>query len=393
LLFFIAIWGACPHEARAGQTTERPRRREDPFARFRKLDPQPAPLLGAEPAWRLTLAAPPSAGGVMDDSRVYVPLRDMGLAAIDRETGRLAWFRALTSAFAPVVHDGALFVASTAGLEALDAATGADRWTVPLHTPVNAPLLWDTGWLIAIVEPSDVVAFRASDGRMIWRRPLGSPSAFAPVPGGDGALFFSLMDGRVIALSLSDGTPLWERTLPGTLSEPAVSENHVFVGSTDNTFYALDAGSGELDWRWRGGGDVIGASVDGDSVYFASLDNVIRAVNRGNGNQRWKKETGTRPIFPPQAFGGVVALPGLSPAMTVFVGKTGVLQGTYGVPGNVIGPPLIDTRLKPFRVTFVAITRDGVVEAARSTGLIFSEPLAVPLAPLPGRPLVRDRLE
>lgn len=329
----------------------------------------------------------------MDDAHVYVPLRDTGVAAFDRETGKLAWFRPLASSFPPVAHDGTVFVATAAGLEALDAATGADRWTVPLSTPVAAPLLWDTGWLIAIVEPSDVVAFRASDLRIIWRRPLGARSSYAAVPGGNGALFFSLVDGRVIALALADGTPLWERKLPGTLSEPAVSEDRVFVGSTDNAFYALDPEDGALEWRWRGGGDVIGAAADGDSVYFASLDNVIRAVNRGNGNQRWKKETGTRPILPPLAFNGLVALPGLSPAMTVFLGKTGVVQGTYVAPGNLIGPPLIDTALKPFSVTFVAITRDGVVEASRSTGLIFRELAAVPLPVLPGRTLLRERLE
>ena len=50
---------------------------------------------------------------------------------------------------------------------------------------------------------------------------------------------------------------------------------------------------------------MIGAAADGELVYFASLDNIIRAVNRGNGNQRWKKPTGTRPIGPPLAFGGV----------------------------------------------------------------------------------------
>ena len=350
-------------------------------------------MLQAEQAWRLTLAAPPSAGGAMDDTRVYVPLRGAGMVAIDRETGEFAWFRNIASSSPPIAQDDVVFVATATSLDALDAATGAGRWTVPLSAPVRAPLLWDTGWLIAIVEPDEVLAFRGTDGSLIWRRRLGAPSSYAPVPGGDGALFFSLTDGRVVALALADGTLLWERALPGTLSEPAVARDRVLVGSTDNTFYALDAGSGALAWRWRSGGDVIGAAADGDLIYFASLDNVVRAVNRGNGNQRWRKGTGTRPAFPPSAFAGLVVLPGLAPAMTVFVGKTGAVMGTYVAPGNLIGPPLIDPALKPFQVTFVAVTREGVVEALRSTGLMFREPAMTPLSALPGRLLTRESME
>jgi len=258
-----------------------------------------------------------------------------------------------------------------------------------------APLLFDTGWLIAVVEPDEVLAFRAADATLIWRAPLGTAPVYPPVPGGEAALYFTRTDGSILALALADGTRLWERKLPGTLSEPAAGRDRIFVGSTDNSFTALDAETGEIEWRWsRGGGDVIGAAVEGDVVYFASLDNIIRAVNQDNGNQRWKKETGTRPVLPPRAFGGIVIVPGLMPAMAVFVGKTGAVMGSYVAAGNLVGPPLIDPEPEAFRVTFVTITREGVVEASRSAGLLFREPVQVPPPPpiLYGRQLPRERL-
>ncbi|MBI4265805.1 MAG: PQQ-binding-like beta-propeller repeat protein [Acidobacteria bacterium] len=365
---------------------------QDPFARFRNLEPDPVPLMGAEQAWRVTLAVPPSAGGAMDDERVYVPLRDTGVVALDRERGTMAWFRPIATAFPPVVGEDAVFVVTRAGLDALDAATGADRWTTPLGSPVMTPLVFDTGWLIAIVEPGEMVALRAADGQVIWRVPLGAPSAHPAVPGGEAALYLSLADGRVVALALADGRPLWEQKLPGTLSEPAAAADRVFVGSTDNFFYALNAISGRLEWRWRNGGDVIGAASDGDAVYFVSLDNIVRAVNLGNGNQRWKKAAGTRPLLPPRAFGGIVAVPGLAPAMTVFVGRTGAVQGTYDAAGTLIGAPLLDSSPEPRRVTFLTMTRDGVVEAMRSTALMFREGGTALLPALPGRPLAREQM-
>ena len=348
--------------------------------------------MAPEQAWRVTLAEPPSAAGAMDDQRVYIPLRDEGLVALDRERGTMIWLRPITASGAPVARQNLVFVATPAGLIALDSGTGTTQWAARLDGAIIAPLLWATGWLIAVVEPDEVVALRAADGSVIWRERLGASTTNPAVPGGDGALYFSLDDGRVVGLALADGRLLWEQRLPGTLSEPVTGRDRVFVGSTDNYFYAFDADDGRLAWRWRGGGDVIGAAVDDDVVYFASLDNIVRAANVGNGNQRWRKITDTRPLFTPRAFDGIVVVTGLAPAMTVYVGRNGAVQGSYVAQGTLLGPPLLARPLKPLRVTFVTITREGVVEGMRSTALMYREAAPAPLAALPGRPLRLEQL-
>ena len=346
----------------------------------------------------VSLPVAPGAAGALDDDRVYIPLGDEWLMALDRETGTLAWTREFEANSPPLAHDGTLFIASRGDIRALDAATGEDRWTKRIDSAVTAPLVWDSGWLIAVAQDGTVIALRASDGRELWRRTLGSSTVHPPVPGGTDLLFLSLMDGRVVALRLADGTVLWEQRLPGTLSEPAVAPKRVFVGSTDNFFYAFDDENGKLEWKWRGGGDVIGATYDGELLYFASLDNIIRAVKPGNGNQLWKKETGTRPVLPPRAFDGIIVLPGVAPAITVFVAKTGVVMATHnaqspdGRTQPLIGAPLFDSLVAPYRVAIVTITPDGLVEGLRPTALQFREPTPAPLSALPGRPLVRETL-
>lgn len=360
---------------------------------FRQTKPSPIPLVTAESAWTLQLAVAPSAAGALDDERIYVPLRENLLVALHRETGLLAWMRPIDTAMPPAVGGGSVFVVSPGVIRALDAQTGDDRWSIAIDAAVTAPLLCDSGWLIALVEPGEVLAFRAADGHLVWRQSVGATSSHSAVPGGEHALYFSFSDGRVIGLALETGELLWERTLAGTLSPPAIGEDRVFVGSTDNFFYALDAVRGTEEWKWRNGGDVIGAAVDGDVVYFASLDNMIRAVNRGNGNQRWRKPTGTRPVLPPWASRGVVVVPGLMPTITVFVGETGAVMGTHAAKGDLIGPPLIDPAPKPFQVALVTITREGVVEALRPTAMMFREDKLVPPPTLLGRALARERME
>jgi outer membrane protein assembly factor BamB len=329
----------------------------------------------------------------MDAERIYLPLRDTGLVALDRESGVLVWSRPFNTGTTPTVGDGHVYVTGEDAIVAIDGVTGATRWSVPFDAALTAPLTWDSGWLIALTSSGEVRALRGSDGRLMWRQSVGSTAAHPAVPGGRNILYLSLSDGRVVALALETGERVWERQLAGILSKPAPGRDRVFVGSTDNFFYALDAADGDEAWKWRNGGDVIGAAVDGDTVYFASLDNMLRAVNRGNGNQRWRKPTGTRPVLPPYAFGGVVVLPGLMPAITAFVGETGVVMGTQTAAGDLLGPPLVDTAPRPFRVAMVTITREGVVEALRPMSLMFREGKTAPVSGLPGRALARERIE
>lgn len=355
--------------------------------------PPPTPLLPAEPAWSLTLGASVSTAAVMDDDHVYVALREHTLVALQRDSGLIAWIWAGDTVLSMAAGGGDLFLVTAGGLRAIDAATGYERWVVPVGARVTAPLVWAHDRVIVAAEPGDLLGVRALDGHLVWRRPLGAMTSHPPLPGGPGALYLSLSDGRVVALTLDAGELLWERQLPGTLSPPAAARDRVFVGSTDNFFYALNADTGRDEWRWRNGGDVIGAAVDGEIVYFASLDNIIRAVNRGNGNQRWRKPTGTRPVLPPLAFRGVVVVPGLMPAVTVFVGLTGAVMGTHAATGDLAGPPLVDPAVRPFRVAFVTVTREGVVDAFRPAELMFRETGAVPVSALPGRALGRERIE
>lgn len=393
-LLILSAWGFCPDASVAAQGTAR-QRYEEIVRSFHDLaeKPPPTPLLPAEPAWSLKLGSSPSAAPLMDDDHVYVALRENTLVAIHRQSGVFSWIWAGDTVLSMAAGGDDLYVVTAGGVRALDAATGYERWTTPIGARVTAPIVWEHGLVILVVEPGELVGIRGLDGHPVWRRPLGATTPHPPAVGGTGALYLSLSDGRVVALTLDTGERLWERTLPGTLSPPAAARDRVFVGSTDNFFYALHAATGRDEWKWRNGGDVIGAAVDGEVVYFTSLDNILRAVNRGNGNQRWRKPTGTRPVLPPYAFGGIVVVPGLMPAVTVFVGDTGAVLGTHAAPGDLAGPPLVDPAVRPFRVAFVTVTREGLVDAFRPAELMFRETAAVPVSALPGRGLARERME
>ena len=327
----------------------------------------------------------------MDAERIYVPLQTDEVTALDRDTGDVVWVREIASDWPPVTHDDVVYVAASAELYALDGSTGDTIWRVPLERPLAAPLVFDTGWLLAVDDGSEVAAFRAADGQRLWSRSLGAVARSRAVPGDNDAIYVTVSDSRVVSLSLVDGSERWEQQLPGMLSEPAEADDRVFVGSTDNFFYALDARNGSLRWKWRSGGDVIGAAAADDLVFITSLDNIIRGVNRGNGNQRWRKAVPSRPVMPPRAVGGNALVAGVDNSLTAFAAKTGEPAGTYVAPGDLQGPPLIDPVLRPFRVAAAVVLRDGRVAGLSPVAMLPREQPAVPMTALPGRALQRER--
>jgi len=365
----------------------------------KKLAPVPLPLLPVELAWIVTLDGLPTAGGAMDDERIYIPIQGEMIQALTRATGARAWSRGIDSVWPPVLVENMLYVAASDGIHALDPATGEEKWRTSISTEMSAPLTSAGPLLIGIFKNGVVSAFAADDGRMVWTQELGASSHLAPVSD-DVHVILALEDSRVLALKLADGSRAWVRSLEGVLNQPSMARDRLFVGTNDNFLYALDTDDGRVAWRWRSGGDVIGISADSKgAAYYASLDNVLRAVNRGNGNQRWIKEIPTRPGLPPLTLGDgvifeeIVVLTGITSEINAFAAKSGADAGKYMPPSDIQGTPLIDPALKPYRVAMVVVTRDGRALGLRPSAMMLAEPMITPFSTeLPGRRLDRERL-
>jgi outer membrane protein assembly factor BamB len=359
-------------------------------------------LLPAEQAWLRQLESLPAAGGALDRERVYIPLQEGGTVALDRESGETVWTNPVGGLLPLVLAPSAVVAINTAKVAAFDRATGATQWSVSLPSNAIGPGLSAGELLLLPLENGAVVALKTTEkGATVWSSRLGELMPPVAMAADTGNVYITTADSRVVAITLESGQQRWSATLDGTLSPPAVGTDRVFVGSTRNVFYAIDAQTGKIAWRWPSemiGGDIVGAVVDGDVTYFVGLDNLLHAVNRGNGNQRWKQATPTRPIAPPLAFGGVVAVFGVSPTLYTFVAKTAAQVATYAIPAAAAGtavaprPVLVDPDLRPYRVAMVAITADGRAIGLRPTEMMFREAPTAPLTELPGKPLQRERL-
>ncbi len=100
----------------------------------------------------------------------------------------------------------------------------------------------------------------------------------------------AMQDGRGTARPSLSGGSLWAfQTGNGIFSSPVVgSDGTVYVGSADNTFYAINA-DGTLKWKFQTGNIIDSAALldNKGRVYFGSGDGNLYALNAGTGQTVW----------------------------------------------------------------------------------------------------------
>jgi outer membrane protein assembly factor BamB len=260
----------------------------------------------------------------VDRGTVVTGTRGGGVQAWDAATGEALWdLSGAQSDFetpegGPSLHGGTAYTWGDGRLIALDARTGAERWSHPVGdasslggVPVRLTVAQDgTAYVCA---GSRVRALDAATGAERWRfdAPAAflSPAAFVPGPAvAGGGVYLADYLGTVYALDAASGRDRWRLATEARRStEPVVvADGLVHLGS-GSALYTLDAVSGTPRWRFAAGGDVVGSpAVAGGRVHFGSADHCLYTLDAVGGQLRWKLETGGEITGSPLAVSGVV---------------------------------------------------------------------------------------
>lgn len=320
------------------------------------------------------------------------------ITALDGTTGDDVWWHAINfdRFLTPptIAADGTVYIgAEQAGLYALDAATGAEKWNASTMHTLGAPSIGpgpsgsvflvdfgglDNGSLVRGSKPKQEEPSRLQ-GALLHKAAhrLSSPGgAHVPfmVPVATPTHACDLCDmSDLHAFDPQTGDQLWcYQLVPvddggGLSSTPAVDQNGTTYVTYEDSFgayvIAVDGSSGTLKWTSSGTGNMHtspGLGPDG-TVYLASDSSTLTAINGTNGMTLW-------------SFGaGVWANPTSSPAIgadaTVYIGsgdnstyaidgKTGALKWRYET-----GAPIVAS---------AAIGADGTVFIVSTDGFIYA---------------------
>lgn len=263
-------------------------------------------------------------GGVaFDGGRIFVTSGFGFVAALDAADGRELW-RVQTGApvrTPPTAYRGLIFLATnTNEFMAIDQLTGQRQWTfssfeetVRFLSSASAAASGDL--VVAPFSSGELVAFLADTGRAVWTRTLARQTRLTALsvlndiagsPVIDRGLVFAVSHGgRIAAIDIRSGQPVWETVLAG-LQMPWVAGDYLFVVSVDGQLACLSRQEGSVVWvsqlprfrneknrkglvSWAGpvlaGGNLVLVSGDGELVRVSpQTGEIVQSVRLGGGS-------------------------------------------------------------------------------------------------------------
>ena len=258
-----------------------------------------------EPAWEFRAGGPFSTAVVVYQGVAYAGSADGTLYAVDAVDGRLLWSMELEGRVtsAPSMSGDLLAVAADDRLIYLiDVTTGKKRMVFATpHLTATSPVFADERVLISTrggtltgldstkLEYPMERAFRDWRQQLflwgmqsgppvpkgfVWGRLLGRGEAASEATVLDGVAYVALSEGRLRAIAVADGTPLWTYEAGATVhTAPSVAGNLVYVGSEDGAVHVVDRHAGGLRQSFDVGTRMVGPVVaTATAVYVMSSE-------------------------------------------------------------------------------------------------------------------------
>jgi outer membrane protein assembly factor BamB len=234
------------------------------------------------------------------------------LVAVNARTGQQRWQHAHATSSTSFTQDGSMLyaVAHEAGgisLSALYGATGAQTWHEELAdvrlSSVGAPAVVVDGTLVlglnvgvGLGPPTQLYAFRASDGRHLWHAPVSAQGGTIELDGGSGLVFTHGPYDGVRAWSIADGHHVWDGPrLDGHVMAGAYG---VFELRRNGDVIGLNVQTGTVAWSAQVPGDLDAGILAQQVLYVTAyrglnasgfaVDRVVSAFDVATGHQLWQ---------------------------------------------------------------------------------------------------------
>ncbi len=223
-------------------------------------------------------------------------------------------------------------------LVGLDAATGRERWRVPVANSIKRTPAVADGCVIACTVSGELFAADVAHGEVQWRYQLGDPSKCwiftAPVVT-DGVVCLGEAF-HFAAVDVATGEPRWVRDDFGkhaefvNMSSPAAADGKVFASFfyQQTNYAALDAADGRTIWGHTEGPRRVamgGAAAAHGRVYVPRVHMRLECLDAETGELVWRTRLGS--VFSQ-------ATPCVTPDTVFAVGGLGLVQALDAATGE-----------------------------------------------------------
>ncbi len=245
---------------------------------------------------------------VIADGTLYTASANGMVYAFDIAKGKKQWQQRLELVITGGVglNQEQLFVGSAkAEILALSRNSGAVQWRTTLSSEILAPPVAVANQLIVRCVDGNVYALNAENGQQLWHY-QGSVPALSlrgdstPVIAGDNVLL-GLANGRIAALSLDDGSVIWESNVAVAQGRtdlermvdvdaaPLVADETIYAVAYQGKVVALSRQTGSTIWS-RDIGSSAGLGLDEHHLYVVDDQDQIWTLDRNSGASLWKSD-------------------------------------------------------------------------------------------------------
>ncbi len=226
--------------------------------------------------WRKRPGGPLRGAPTLANGNAYVVTQDNQLFALSQDTGEIGW-----TVSASLETQGVFGVAAPASAQ---------------------------GTVIAGFSSGELNAYRYENGRSLWDVVLSRTSMSTSVSSlsdidalpviDQGRVYAIGQGGRMVAMDIASGNPLWEQTIAG-ISTPWAAGEWLFVVTDDARLLAIARGTGKIRWiaqlrhyrnekklknpiSWVGpvlaGGRLVLGNSEGEIVFASPTDGTITST-------------------------------------------------------------------------------------------------------------------
>lgn len=253
--------------------------------------------------WKTGLAPTGSfytASAVVKNGVVYIGDYGGRFYALNAADGTLKWYYDVPSPYrnigtSPVIENGIVYFASyDSKIYAVDAVSGIFKWvSSSTGNPVTSGMSLKNNTLFVGALPR-VYAFDAVTGGTKWVTTTPQYTSFSSSPTvTDNTVFIGGEDGTFYAYHSSTGVLKWEKFLStgSIMSSPILLGGIIYIGGGDGKLYSLDAESGDILWANADMGTqniYSGPVISTKAIYGGTLSGNVFAINTQTGITKWK---------------------------------------------------------------------------------------------------------
>jgi outer membrane protein assembly factor BamB len=299
------------------------------------------------PKWSSALTGVIESSPAIVNGIAYLTTLDGKVDALDALTGALKWTVAPgianTQYSSPAVANGIVYVGSdNHTIYALDATTGAVKWTAATGNVVNSSPTVVSGVVYVGSDDDKVYALDATTGAVKWTTTTGNVVESSPAVV-SGVVYIGSYDDKLYALDATTGAVKWTATTGSQIfSSPSVAGGIVYVGSLDGKVYAFDATTGASKWTITTGAGIFSSpAVSNGVVYIGSNDDKVWALNATTGVVKWTSTTSGVVESSPAVANGVVYVGSADGKLWAFDATTGATKWTGTTGGAIYSSPAV----------------------------------------------------